>query len=357
MENLYRMHARNKVYTSEKKKYNKLDRTSMEGMIYNGNLILDYALKAPLREEKRRDLGKDIPSVLFRECEGILLLNVLEAACLISANVGTGILMAHNKQDDTWSAPSAIGLTGVGWGLQGGIAKKDVVVFIMDEESMNALTGDDMQLKFGPQASITIGDAGREVQGAFHASKNGLAATVAFAYSKGLLFGFSLQGNIVAPRTACNMNFYGCTTTSREILFDKKVPANKGIEDLHRKLQMLVERSVKKMSVTAQTQTEEESANEYEIIVSPNKEIQKKEDPPGLEQESDSEDDMEFIDPPAYKNYDAEEEDMEFIVSSEAIDMEMNPPAYKNDDADEEDMEFVVSSEAIEMEMKSAGVL
>jgi hypothetical protein len=120
---------------------------------------------------------------------------------------------------------------------------------------------------------------------------------------------------------------------------------------------MLVERSVKKMSVTAQTQTEEESANEYEIIVSPNKEIQKKEDPPGLEQESDSEDDMEFIDPPAYKNYDAEEEDMEFIVSSEAIDMEMNPPAYKNDDADEEDMEFVVSSEAIEMEMKSAGVL
>ena len=388
------MHARNKVYTSEKKKYNKLDRTSMEGMIYNGNLILDYALKAPLREEKRRDLGKDIPSVLFRECEGILLLNVLEAACLISANVGTGILMAHNKHDDTWSAPSAIGLTGIGWGLQGGIAKKDVVVFIMDEESMNALTGDDMQLKFGPQASITIGDAGREVQGAFHASKNGLAATVAFAYSKGLLFGFSLQGNIVAPRTACNMNFYGCTTTSREILFDKKVPANKGIEDLHRKLQMLVERSVKRMSVTAQTQseeestneyeivvspdkeiqkkeergvkktsvtaqtqTEEESANEYEIIVSPNKEIQKKEDPPGLEQESDSEDDMEFVDPPAYKNYDAEEEDMEFIVSSEAIDMEMNPPAYKNDDADEEDMEFVVSSEAIEMEMKSAGVL
>jgi hypothetical protein len=66
---------------------------------------------------------------------------------------------------------------------------------------------------------------------------------------------------------------------------------------------------------------------------------------------------MEFIDPPAYKNYDAEEEDMEFIVSSEAIDMEMNPPAYKNDDEDEEDMEFVVSSEAIEMEMKSAGVL
>lgn len=389
------MHARNKVYTSEKKNNNKLGRTSMEGMIHNGNLILDYALKAPLREEKRRDLGKDIPSVLFRECEGILLLNVLEAACIISANVGTGILMAHNKQDDSWSAPSAIGLTGVGWGLQGGIAKKDVVVFIMDEESMNALTGDDMQLKFGPQASVTIGDAGREVQGAFYASKNGLAATVAFAYSKGLLFGFSLQGNVVAPRTACNMNFYGCTTTSREILFDKKVPANKGIEDLHRKLQMLVERSVKRMSVTAQTpqseeestneyeivaspdkeiqekeersvkrmsvtaqtQTEEESANEYEIIVSPNKEIQKKEDPPGLEHESDSEDDMEFIDPPAYKNYDAEEEGMEFIVSSEAIDMEMNPPAYKNDDADEEDMEFVVSSEAIEMEMKSAGVL
>ena len=331
MENLYRMHAKNKVYSTNKKS-NKPVRTSMEGMIYNGNLILDNALKAPLREDKRHDLGKGIPSVLFRECEGILLLDVLEAACIISANVGTGILMAHNKHDNTWSAPSAIGLTGVGWGLQGGIAKKDVVLFIMDKDTMNTLTADDVQFKFGPQASVTIGDAGREVQGAFHASRKGFGATVAFAYSKGLLFGFSLQGNVVAPRTACNMTFYGSTTTTtstREILYDMEVPSNKGIEDLHRRLQMLVERGVKTMSVVAQTQTEEESTNEYEIVESPNKEISKKEDPPGIEQESDSEDDMEFID----------------------------PPAYKNDDADEEDVEFIMSSEAIEMEMKSAGVL
>jgi lipid-binding SYLF domain-containing protein len=407
MENLYGMHAKSKVHTittttttnnnnnnnsNNNNAPNKMktpDRTTMEGMIMNANLILDFALLAPLKEEKRHDLVKSIPTVLFKECEGILLLRVVEAAFLVSVNVGTGLLLAHNKQDKTWSAPSAVGLTGVGWGFQGGVARKDVVLFIMDKETMRTLTGD-LQFKFGPQASLTVGDVGRDVQGAFHASDKGFGATVAFSYSKGFLFGLSLQGNVVAPRVKCNDTFYERSTTPNDILFGQTtvvVPSNnkRGVQDLHRKLELLAERSsvmktsgvvitvptptVEKKSFnedyeTVHTQTLEENTNwnetiiqtlsavetsactkEYETIqtqtgveTSTNEyEIVKhqKEDPPGTELESDIQDDIEFI-----SRLDA-----------------MLPREGDDDTDDDEDMEFIVSSEAIEEEMKAAGVL
>jgi lipid-binding SYLF domain-containing protein len=184
MDNLYGMHAKGKVRTTTNAyhRMKKPDRTTMEGMIFNANLILDFALQAPHKEEKHHDLVKSIPTFLFKESEGILLLHVIEAAFLVSANVGTGLLLAHNTQDNTWSAPSAVGLTGVGWGLQGGVARKDVLLFIMDKETMSTMTSD-VQFKFGPQASLTVGKVGREVQGAFHASDKGFGA---FSYSKGI---------------------------------------------------------------------------------------------------------------------------------------------------------------------------
>lgn len=80
------------------------------------------------------------------------------------------------------------------------------------------------------------------------------------------------------------------------------------------------------MYKTVQTQALETIVNEYEIVK------KQKADPPGIEFESDFDDDIEFI------------------GSSDAIPRE--------DATDEEaNMEFVVSSEEIEEEMKAAGVL
>jgi LysM repeat protein len=64
----------------------------------------------------------------------------------------------------------------------------------------------------------------------------------------------------------CNDKFYGRPTTPGGILFGQTVPSNKGVQDLHRKLELLAERSFPKVSVTVQTQTAEESFNEYETV-------------------------------------------------------------------------------------------
>jgi len=244
--------------------------TSFEGMIANSHQVLDLALSArddnTFNHTRPTKVERAIPDILFRECEGIILLHVIEAAFVFGASLGTGLLMSHNKEKNTWSAPSAVGLTGVTWGMLGGIARKDLVVFIMDKDTMSALTGA-MSFNLGGQASLTFGESGREVDATLHASNRGVGATVAFSYSRGLMVGVSLEGSVVAPRTACNQQFYGRVlraSSPREILYEMQVPDS--VKGLHERLTKLAE-SNKKMREpilyqVAQTQTGDESEDE-----------------------------------------------------------------------------------------------
>lgn len=86
---------------------------------------------------------------MIQNCKGIILLSVVEAGFIFSGNVGTGVVIAH-KYDGTWSPPSALGLGGIGWGFMVGAEVKDLVICVMDDETLQALTGQH-QLKVGGQ--------------------------------------------------------------------------------------------------------------------------------------------------------------------------------------------------------------
>lgn len=47
---------------------------------------------------------------------GIAFVTIVEGGFIFSGNVGTGIVMSRDPNDGSWSPPSAIGMTGVGWG-------------------------------------------------------------------------------------------------------------------------------------------------------------------------------------------------------------------------------------------------
>lgn len=82
---------------------NRPDRTTMAGMIWNANHVLEQALDP----EKN-----GVPTKLFEQkLAGILLISTIEAGFIFSGNVGTGILMAK-KADGSWSPPCATGLAG-----------------------------------------------------------------------------------------------------------------------------------------------------------------------------------------------------------------------------------------------------
>jgi lipid-binding SYLF domain-containing protein len=199
------------------KKEKKPSRGSMEGMILNANKVLDQALKPGIQ---------GLPKNLFEECLGIILISIAEAGFIFSANVGSGIAMTKNS-DGTWSAPCAVGLTGMGFGLLAGASVKDVFMFLMDEETVNSVTGEN-GLKIGAQGELTIG-VGRNAKGDFDFTGRGVGVPISIAYTKGIFGGFNLEGAVVGVRHKANKNFYGHDTSARDILLKKKetLPADK----------------------------------------------------------------------------------------------------------------------------------
>ena len=102
----------------------------MEGMIWNANHVLDSAI-----DPKTNGIPRD----LFKQCKGVVLLSVIEAGFCFSGNVGTGVVMAR-ADDGSWSPPSAVGLAGVGFGFMFGAETKDILILIMDSNTLKVRT-------------------------------------------------------------------------------------------------------------------------------------------------------------------------------------------------------------------------
>jgi lipid-binding SYLF domain-containing protein len=86
---------------------------------FPANHVLEQALKPGIQ---------GLPKNLFEDCLGVVMVSIIEAGFIFSANVGTGIVLLK-QADGTFSqsAPCAVGLTGVGFGLLAGASVKDVV--------------------------------------------------------------------------------------------------------------------------------------------------------------------------------------------------------------------------------------
>eukprot|EP00581_Thalassiosira_minuscula_P013840 CAMPEP_0183734936 /NCGR_PEP_ID=MMETSP0737-20130205/45229_1 /TAXON_ID=385413 /ORGANISM="Thalassiosira miniscula, Strain CCMP1093" /LENGTH=254 /DNA_ID=CAMNT_0025968555 /DNA_START=108 /DNA_END=872 /DNA_ORIENTATION=- len=203
----------------------------MEGMIWNANHVLEKALSPDT---------PGIPRGMIQNCKGIILLSVVEAGFIFSGNVGTGVMIAHKYEDDSWSPPSALGLGGIGFGFMVGAEIKDIVICVMDDTTLDTLSGEH-QVKIGGQISATMGPVGREAESAINFSEQGVGATYTYTFSKGIFGGISLESAILNVRSKENENFYGKSAKAKEILWENAVesPKGKGIEELHYKLELL----------------------------------------------------------------------------------------------------------------------
>lgn len=182
-------------------------RTSMEGMIWNANNVLGYALEPKVN---------GIPRTFFEVASGLVIISIVEMGFIVSGNVGTGIVM-KNLGRGKWSPPSACGMTGLGWGFLVGASMKELMIFIMDDETMDAIVKE-TGLKLGTQSEMTLGPLGRTYQFDVNASKGGFGSTVAIAFSKGAFLGLSVAGAVLGSRPKVNEAFYGRPITTDEIL-------------------------------------------------------------------------------------------------------------------------------------------
>ncbi|MBX6323781.1 MAG: lipid-binding SYLF domain-containing protein [Rhodospirillaceae bacterium] len=154
----------------------------------------------------------------IRRARGVLIFpEVFKAGFILGAEGGGGVALVR---DDTrgWSDPAFYTLVSGSIGLQIGGQVAEMVLTIMTQESIDALI--DNQFKFGGNISIAFGPVGK---GLARDSTTALNADVyAFALTKGLFGGLSLEGAGILKRDSWNQAYYGFEATPFGILIARR---------------------------------------------------------------------------------------------------------------------------------------
>jgi len=168
--------------------------------------------------DPRQAFGPDkiIPPHILANAKGLAILTVLKAGFLGSGRFGSGVVVAR-LADGTWSAPSAIGTVGGGFGGQIGFELTDFVFILNDSNAVKtfAQVG---SITLGGNVSIAAGPVGRNAEAAGAASLKSVSGIFAYSKTKGLFAGVSLEGSVLIERRDANEKMYGRKLTARELL-------------------------------------------------------------------------------------------------------------------------------------------
>ncbi|GIZ40231.1 hypothetical protein CKM354_000358100 [Cercospora kikuchii] len=168
--------------------------------------------------DPRQAFGPDkvIPPSILANAKGLAIITVFKAGFLGSGRFGSGVVVAR-LADGTWSAPSAIGTVGGGFGGQIGFELTDFV-FILNDASAVKTFSQVGSLTLGGNVSIAAGPVGRNAEAAGAASLKSVSGIFAYSKTKGLFAGVSLEGSVLIERRDANEKMYGRKLTARELL-------------------------------------------------------------------------------------------------------------------------------------------
>ena len=157
-----------------------------------------------------------IPAQFLQSAKGLCFLTVVKGGFLFSARIGTGLVVGRDRQG-SWTAPSAIGLAGVGWGAQIGGEVTTFMIILNTEAAVDAFSGKG-QVSIGSQIAVAAGPLGRTGEASVSLGDGGMAPCYSYSQSKGFFVGLSLEGAIITERKDVNKNFYGVSHDPKDIL-------------------------------------------------------------------------------------------------------------------------------------------
>ena len=134
---------------------------------------------------------------------------------LIGGAGGVGVLLGRDS-NGLWSQPAFYDLGGPTIGFQIGGQWSEMVLLFMSEQGLRSMLRSGTQLKVGADLSVAVGPVGIGAQGA-------TADILAYARSKGLFGGATIDGTFIAPNELRNEAYYGQPVTPREIVISRKV--------------------------------------------------------------------------------------------------------------------------------------
>ncbi|KAI5807431.1 hypothetical protein DFH27DRAFT_640238 [Peziza echinospora] len=177
---------------------------------------------------------KVIPPSILANAKGLAILTVIKGGFLASVRVGSGLIIAR-LPDGTWSAPSAIGTAGAGFGGQIGAELTDFVMILNDANAVKTFSQAG-SITLGGNVSIAAGPVGRNAEASGAASLRSVSGVFSYSKTKGLFAGVSLEGSVIVERKDANKKFYNGAVSASQLL-GGNIPAPPAADALLRVLE------------------------------------------------------------------------------------------------------------------------
>ena len=190
-------------------------------------VLVTAPVAAATREEKRVADAADVvdqlsripekaipPSLLSRAYAVAVVPGVVRAAFGLGAHRGKGILVVR-QDDNSWSNPAFITLTGGSVGWQVGADSTDVILVFKTRKGVDGIANG--KLTLGANASVAAGPIGRHTSAATDIEFK--AEVYSYSRSRGLFAGVAFEGAGVTMDRKANARFYGRADMTPEKIF------------------------------------------------------------------------------------------------------------------------------------------
>lgn len=177
------------------------------------NMPFSFSLESDIHKARNicKNL-KDFPAYVdgglvssqIKQADAVCFLTMARAGIFMTGHFGTGCVLKRLK-DGTWSAPSAVGYIGTGFGLQGGADLTDYVI-ILKRQAVDSFTSTS-QLVLGGDVGASFW-IGRHGTAELHMGKR-TGVSLGWAASKGFFAGAAATAGIIRTRRGSNQKFYG----------------------------------------------------------------------------------------------------------------------------------------------------
>lgn len=152
------------------------------------------------------------------ECVAVIP-NMVKGALGIGGHHGKGVISC--KGEDAWSPPAFVKMTGGSFGLQIGGEESDLVLFFMSRRGVESLL--DTKFTLGAEAGVAAGPYGSSAEA--NTDLRLRAEIYAYAKSRGLFAGLSVEGASLSIDQKGIKSYYGERIWPEKILFEHEVPS------------------------------------------------------------------------------------------------------------------------------------
>lgn len=181
--------------------------TKQEKKVADATDVIDQLLRIPEQSIP--------PSLLSRAYAIAVIPNVVKIGFGLGARRGKGVLVIR-REDNSWSNPAFITITGGSIGFQIGAQSTDIILVFKTRHGVEGITNG--KLTLGADASIAAGPVGRHTSAATDLTFK--AEVYSYSRSRGLFAGIALEGAGVTMDRKANAAFYGSSSITPEQIFE-----------------------------------------------------------------------------------------------------------------------------------------